>query len=665
MDSNFETAFIREKREKTPFNKPSVEGFFTKLCVVNGLTKPNFVSREDWRGLSEEGKDARNITLPRDLQLWEMVDVARVLDARSDKNGYESGGSRLEELRESRKFFKKVGIYLVEYSEGVDEARGRNIAKDMGYEFYHYGRSFDDKRNTGKIEFEDEDRLSESDKRMVDNFLLGDKKYEEEMGKLGNDPTHEQIEGRRKKMVSVYFDALSRKGFVGAGKTPWERGVGPRMHLQKLTKDRIGREMDKPESELYSTVSKIGQEKLANNIKVSDWENIYNDYISGGLGIDEAEEKVKLSNVLEIPRLRKELKEVREGGDIGEVSKKEMDIAKRIFSEVRKFPYERLVNFPSIFLSGDYANCVKSSMIGGRFMDQVGIQYLVASLTDHVATVVLTSEGKAYWQDFTYSNMPENYDEISSKLDDPELINRFVDDSEKSSVNVKINDWSPFEEEDGKDLRVSISKPDVGFQTMVLHSLGYDLILHGNEMWRLGKRKEARSDYLESFEVFKQLTINDENYVEAYVEMGNISYYLDDCKSAMGYYKKAISINPDHAPSYDGLGNVLFSMGDLNNAEVAFRKAVELDKDDNNILLSLGLLLRAKGDFDQAKSVFIKVLENDRSNVGAIKEYAICLWYSGSNIKALKILKELLNIGGLSEDQEREVRDYIRVLEIK
>ena len=42
------------------------------------------------------------------------------------------------------------------------------------------------------------------------------------MHSLGKKPSSEVIESERKKLLRVYFDALSQKGYETEGEKPWE-----------------------------------------------------------------------------------------------------------------------------------------------------------------------------------------------------------------------------------------------------------------------------------------------------------------------------------------------------------------------------------------------------------------------------------------------------------
>ena len=86
MVNSFETNFIPQAVEKTPFADTPAQNFFGEWCRINDSIIPQFISRKDWeqRGIqgilkkNDEGK--QTLFLPNDLHLWEMMDVIKTVD---------------------------------------------------------------------------------------------------------------------------------------------------------------------------------------------------------------------------------------------------------------------------------------------------------------------------------------------------------------------------------------------------------------------------------------------------------------------------------------------------------------------------------------------------------------------------------------------------------
>ena len=46
-------------------------------------------------------------------------------------------------------------------------------------------------------------------------------------------------------------------------------------------------------------------------------------------------------------------------------------------------------------------NCLGAALLGGTFLEELDISYLAVDLPGHVSTILITSDGKWYRQDFT------------------------------------------------------------------------------------------------------------------------------------------------------------------------------------------------------------------------------------------------------------------------
>ncbi|HEC93996.1 MAG TPA: hypothetical protein ENI56_01315, partial [Candidatus Kaiserbacteria bacterium] len=87
MPKSFETNFISETKEKIPFADIPAQNFFSKWCQINDSIIPQFIPREEWqkRGtqgmLEKDTREKRTLFLPKDLHLWEMMDIIKTVDS--------------------------------------------------------------------------------------------------------------------------------------------------------------------------------------------------------------------------------------------------------------------------------------------------------------------------------------------------------------------------------------------------------------------------------------------------------------------------------------------------------------------------------------------------------------------------------------------------------
>ena len=215
------------------------------------------------------------------------------------------------------------------------------------------------------------------------------------------------------------------------------------------------------------------------------------------------------------------------------------------------FPYQSWYlggHNPSKMVETQFINCVGASILGGGLLDEVGIKYLHADLPAHSVTVLITSDEKVYWQDFTPGITLWNYKEITNKdltgtgLDGKPLtiadIVALANNPSDKGLHLEINKWW-YNLNMGKIKKISyrylnLFNPEIGLQGHILSNTG-------KVLRALGRKEEA---------------------IEA--------------------YRQAIAIIPEDASLYNGLGNALFDLDRKEEAIETFRKFVSLWKGDQS-----------------------------------------------------------------------------------
>lgn len=208
MNKSFETDFISQTIEKTPFADTPAQNFFGEWCRINDSIIPEFISREDWeqrrsQGILEKNDQGKQtLFLPRDLHLWEMMDVIKTVDHDTLTRKPEKREERADKMRELGQTFEKAGIYLSQYISTLEGNQGKAIAEDIAREFYQYGLSLQSKEKK-EDQIPESAELSQEDKTKLDEWFLGRDVYQKRLARLGENPTEEQREETRKKLFSV------------------------------------------------------------------------------------------------------------------------------------------------------------------------------------------------------------------------------------------------------------------------------------------------------------------------------------------------------------------------------------------------------------------------------------------------------------------------------
>ncbi|MFH1564542.1 MAG: tetratricopeptide repeat protein [bacterium] len=582
MVNKFETNFIAETKDEMPFSESSVRRFFGKWCKINDFIITKFISREKWEKMKgEEGilekkySGKQTLFIPKDLQLWEMIDIIKTVDNDTFADKPDASGQRTDQIISLGEIFKKAGIYLSSYLPEIED--GKEIAQNIAKEFCDYGISLEEHAGVDEKILQ-RTALAEEDKQKLDEWFLGRSAYQKRMDKLGENKTPDDIEKRRVELLRIYFKALAQESYEAEGKKPWEIKKGPMWHLQDETKKGIIKSIKTPKRVLDTVIFKRGIEKLVKEMEIGEAprRKMINFFLKK-IGFDISREQEKFYDVLEIPKLKQELVEVRQKGDKSEIAEKEREIAGKVQDGVRSFTYkgqEGSPNHPSEMVKTHLINCVGSAILGGALLDELGIKYLHADIPNHSSTFLITSDDKVYWQDFTpppgVSNCSRHeitndlIEEGSPRIKD---VVEFQKHPQDSGLSLEIVE--PLSKK--RQFSVNLFKPEVGLQTHVLINLG-------NLLKNSGKNEEAAEAYKKAIDITPKL-------VDPYNGLGNVLNRLGKNKEAIEAYKQAITINPKLADPYNGLGNVLNNLGRYKEAIEAYAKFIELCGDQDQYLV--------------------------------------------------------------------------------
>ena len=604
MATSFETDFISQVAEKTPFVDMPTQMFFTEWCRINDSEIiPKFISREEWQERGDQGileksnQGKQTLFIPKDLHLWEMMDVVKAVDSDTYVENSDKKVERAIQIQELGVTFEKAGLYLSEYLPYLDEGNGKSMAKDIASAFYAYGLSLQHKKQE-RGDLPEESSLTEDDKIKLDKWFLGRDAYQKRLARLGENPNKIQIEDTRKKLLQIYFKTVVREGYCSDGEKPWETKVGPMKHLQDRTRRQIINAIERPEREMKTAIFRRGVKKVGTEMKEIGWRKIVNDLLKE-FGFDPLLEQRKLYDTLHIAELKQELRNVRQTQNLARISDTELAIAQKIQKAVSRFSYKRDANYPSEIVKTQFMNCVSSAILGCGLLEEVEIKYLQADLFNHSATVLLTSDGKGYWQDFTPGNLEANYTEIR-----PNMVDGKFDFSNMLEDGIKLHfkEWNPYSHVDG-GLSVNLYFSEIGLQCILLNNTGNALSL-------LDRKEEA-------IEAYKQAISINPAYVHAHNALGNVLNDLGRKEEAIEAYKQALSIDPTYVHAHNGLGNVLNDLGRNDEAIKAYQQAILIDSAYAYAYNGLGSVFSALGRKEEAIKAYRQAISIDPTYVHA------------------------------------------------
>ena len=603
----FNSHKISEVLEHRPFNDFSDQEFFAERCKVHDNLCPQFLPRKDRETLDEEQilqqrKGQLTLFLPQDLQLWEMMEIIRKIDHDTLKHKPEKQNERANQLLELGRKFEKSGLYFANFFPSDDKSEEAKLAQDLAQQFYSYGCSLQQKTKNSDA-LPRNISLSEEELSEVDQRLLGKQAYEKRLARLWENPSTDQLNAMRKELLTTAFKALKKD----ASKEEWEKSretkKGPYYKFQEKVQSQILRVIQTPETELYTAIFRRGKENLISNMLAPKGDNHMRNFLRKNLGVDLPFLKTKLTDALKLPILKSELEKVRKTGNKSLISAKELEIAKKVQEKVSSFDYQTMANIPSQMVETSKMNCLGSALLGGTFLEELDISYLAVDLPDHASTILITSDGKWYRQDFTSwtAKIKRNYTEITPEIVENEQERIKLQEQKEGTL---VLNWNPYSKI-SDHLSIYISNPENTFQSLIYNNQGaifsnskdtfkakknYKKSLQvqvnsvkaynnlGADLWRLWRYDEAIQYYKKAIEL-------DANYIYAYNNLGNTLSALEKYEEAIDCYQKAIELDPNHAYAHYNLGEVFWKLKKYAEAIQSYLKFIQLaDQEDSDLI---------------------------------------------------------------------------------
>jgi len=115
-----------------------------------------------------------------------------------------------------------------------------------------------------------------------------------------------------------------------------------------------------------------------------------------------------------------------------------------------------------------------------------------------------------------------------------------------------------------------------------------------------------------------------------------------DAAAAEPHYRAALEIDEDYVEAWNNLGNLMAEGGRLILAAGAFREAIRRRPDDAALPLNMAKKLEAGGQLDEAGAAYAEALEVDGGNAAALAGLAALTAYRGDDAGAAELFERLL-----------------------
>lgn len=628
--SAFNSHNISEALEHRPFNDFADQEFFAERCKVHDNLCPYFLPREERETLEEsqileKWQDQLALFLPQDLQLWEMMEIIRKVDHDTLKHKPEKQNERADQLYKLGGMFEKAGLYIANFFPSDDKTQEAKLAQDLAQQFYSYGCSLQQKTKKSDA-LPHNISLSEEELSEVDQRLLGKKAYGKRLAKLWEKPSKEQIDSIRKELLTTAFKALKRDSSKEQWEKPRELKKGPMYQFQEKVQEELIRTIQTPETELYTAIFRRGKENLISNMP-APWESDMRNFLRKNLGVDLPFLKTKLINVLKLPTLKAELEKVRQTGDKSLISAKELEIAKKVQEKVSSFDYQEKANIPSEMVETTKLNCLGAALLGGTFLEELGISYLAADLPDHASTILITADSKWYRQDFTSwtAKRKRNYTEITPEIVENEQERIKLQEQKEGALVLNWNLYSKI----SNHLSIYVSSPENTFQSLIHSNQGSSF--YNNHNFSMAEKKYKKSlqiqennakfysrlaanlsnleRYEEAIQASQKAIELDPNYIHAYNNLGNIYMRSKRYTEAIQCYKKATELDPTYIYAYNNLGAIYSDLEKYEDAIPYYQKAIELDANYAKAHYNLGEAFWKLKKYPEAIHSYLKFIQ--------------------------------------------------------
>lgn len=132
------------------------------------------------------------------------------------------------------------------------------------------------------------------------------------------------------------------------------------------------------------------------------------------------------------------------------------------------------------------------------------------------------------------------------------------------------------------------------------------------EVWfDRGVDAEADGRPADASHAYRQAVALDPDFVEAWFNLGNAEYDVDDRRAAAIAYERAVAIDPAYAEAWNNLGNVRGELGELTAAIDAYHRALAIEPTYADAHYNLADTLALLGDADGARRHWLAYLEQD------------------------------------------------------
>lgn len=645
--------------EQTPLQEEPMQNVLAKWFEIHDSIHPSYVSRQEWNERNKQGKgflknnqdNTKTIFLPTDLHLWEMFGVIEEIDKDTFINKPEIWQEKKREFQDLGKMFRNSAIYMAQRICHIQE--GRSIAEKIVQEFFAYGNALslgymDEKSNEIPIGRISLNPITPEDTEKVDKWLGGKlyrsriTKAQTEITKRKPEKANQIIESLRRSTLTQFF-RIAEKTLALNQKQSSSISVPAHTAFLNRIREKIQGRIEEPKKEFYTSIFHRGLEKLLNEMKITpSMRRSINRRKEGIIESLNLSENSNLADTLDLEGLKKDLHKIKMTGNIREISEKEIEITGIIQNAISKFSVRSLANNPTEMVVDMNTNCLGRVMLVGALMREIGINYMVANIPNHITIILITSDKRVFWKDtlpvrFVNENgelvkedflnsafvlRPANQFDIATPQNILDMIVNLTNTPNQTggfTISYGKNDNPSFryimpKVKQEKIKWINIARPEVGEMSLLLNNTAESLRRQGQIQEAIELLRQAiaispaipyyysnlelhlynATRYQEVIELYSRYSTLFHNNIDDnfYYDLLGMSFRcLGRFREAIAAYQKGIELNIDPDENYIGLGDTLSKMGKNEDALANFQKAISLNPKNKYHYYKIGMFL--------------------------------------------------------------------------
>ncbi len=169
--------------------------------------------------------------------------------------------------------------------------------------------------------------------------------------------------------------------------------------------------------------------------------------------------------------------------------------------------------------------------------------------------------------------------------------------------------------------------------------------------YRKGFMQNAQKNY-EAAKIALQRSLEYKtDYTNTYLEMGFACNKLKQGDEAIGYYNKAIALEPKSHIAYNGIAEVYRdTKKDIDQALSWYQKALEITTDERKACFGMGYCLNSKARYSDAIPYLKKAIEKENTYTAAYVELGYSYYMTSNNSLALANLNKALELNSKNEN---------------